>query len=110
MLTGAEGAGGGGGAGGGKQDQGAEGHPGRQAYSTAVQCLPAEQPVLSYSPRLEDRGLGKAAMASGGGELTGHSSSLAELTNPSPEATLPPAKPSPVWPHGLNCLSQRQLV
>lgn len=64
--------------------------------------VPAEQPVLSYSPRMED-GLGKAATASGGSELTGHSSSQAQLTNPSPEATLPPAKPSPVWPHGLNC-------
>lgn len=46
-------------------------------------------------------------MVSGGSELTGHGSRLAELTNPSPEATLPPAKPSPVWLHGPKCLSQR---
>lgn len=85
----------------------AGGHPSRwsskQAYFPAVQ---AEQSVLSYRPRLGGRGLGKAATASRSSELTGHSSSPAELTNPSPEATLPPAKPSPVWPHGLKCLSQ----
>lgn len=41
------------------------------------------------------QGLGKTATASGGSELTGHSSSPAEFTNPSLEATLLPAKPSP---------------
>lgn len=46
-------------------------------------------------------------MASGGRERSGQSSKLTELTSPSPEATLPPAKPSPVWPQGLKCLSQR---
>lgn len=73
-----------------------------QPSSPAVQ---AEQSVLSHRPQLGGRGLGKAATVSGGSELTGHSSSTAELTNPSPEAALSPAKPSPVWP--LKCLSQR---
>lgn len=92
----------------GKQEWRARGHPGRwsskQAYSSTVQ---KEQSVLSYRPRLGGRGLGKAATASGSSELTGHGSSTAELTNLSPEATPPPVKPSPVWPHGLKCLSQR---
>lgn len=54
--------------------------------------VPAEQPILSYSPRMED-GLGKAATTSGGSELTGHSSSQAQLTNPPQRPPCP--QPSP---------------
>lgn len=98
----------------GKQEWRVGGHPSRQEVIRAGGHLSGpnrppcgEQSVPSCRPRLGGRGLGKAATASGSSELTGHGSSPAELTNLSPEAALPPAKPNPVWPHGLRCLSQR---
>lgn len=75
-----------------------------------VSCSAGSTAHSEIQAQPRGRDLGKAASVSGGSEFTGQSSNRAELTNPSLEATLPPAKPNHVWSHGLKHVSARKTA